>query len=177
MRSDVSSEHWLFEKCRNPESQLFDWGMMRLRHPFILYGVGDSFAMEADDRQRKKRDAEVLSRVKHISDTVCVQSLFALVCDSISLIKNYFFVVLFLLQRLSRFEEEEKNLIETRKRKFFAEILNAAREFQLQVQAIQKRRKQKNDGVQVWFSGSVLLLSILTFFAVVLITTKGVTWT
>ncbi|CAA7395197.1 unnamed protein product [Spirodela intermedia] len=110
VRSDVSSEHWLFEKCRNPESQLFDWGMMRLRHPFILYGVGDSFAMEADDRQRKKRDAE----------------------------------------RLSRFEEEEKNLIETRKRKFFAEILNAAREFQLQVQAIQKRRKQKNDGVQAW---------------------------
>ncbi|MQM19170.1 hypothetical protein Taro_052172 [Colocasia esculenta] len=110
VRSDVCSEYWLLEKCSNPEKQLFDWGMMRLRHPFILYGVGDSFAMEADDRQRKKRDAE----------------------------------------RLSRFEEEEKNIIDTRKRKFFAEILNAAREFQLQVQAIQKRRKQKNDGVQAW---------------------------
>ncbi|XP_078429763.1 SNF2/Brahma-type chromatin-remodeling protein CHR12 [Wolffia australiana] len=110
VRSDVSSEHRLFQKCTNPESQLFDWGMMRLRHPFILYGIGDSFAMEADDRQRKKRDAE----------------------------------------RLSRFEEEEKNIVETKKRKFFAEILNAAREFQLQAQAIQKRRKQKNDGVQAW---------------------------
>ncbi|CAA6658913.1 unnamed protein product [Spirodela intermedia] len=101
VRSDVSSEHWLFEKCRNPESQLFDWGMMRLRHPFIC------MALEI-----------------HLPWKQMI--------------------------RLSRFEEEEKNLIETRKRKFFAEILNAAREFQLQVQAIQKRRKQKNDGVQAW---------------------------
>lgn len=53
-----------------------------------------------------------------------------------------------LLQRFSRFEEEEKNRIETRKRKFFADLLNAARELQLQVQAAQKRRKQRNDGVQ-----------------------------
>lgn len=53
-----------------------------------------------------------------------------------------------LLQRLSRFEEEEKNRIETRKRKFFADLLNAARELQLQGQAAQKRRKQRNDGVQ-----------------------------
>ncbi|KAL6971512.1 putative ATP-dependent DNA helicase chr12 [Sarracenia purpurea var. burkii] len=49
-------------------------------------------------------------------------------------------------ERLSRLEEEEKNLVETRKRKFFAEVLNAARELQLQVQAAQKRRKQRNDG-------------------------------
>ena len=54
------------------------------------------------------------------------------------------------LQRLSRLEEEEKNRVETRKRKFFAEILNAVREFQLQVQASLKRRKQRNDGVQVY---------------------------
>ncbi|KAJ9538433.1 hypothetical protein OSB04_031166 [Centaurea solstitialis] len=52
-------------------------------------------------------------------------------------------------ERLSKLEEEEKNRIETKKRKFFAEILNAARELQLQVQAAQKRRKQRNDGVQV----------------------------
>lgn len=53
------------------------------------------------------------------------------------------------IQRLSRLEEEEKNQIETRKRKFFAEILNAVREFQLQIQASLKRRKQRNDGVLV----------------------------
>ncbi|KAF2285371.1 hypothetical protein GH714_003271 [Hevea brasiliensis] len=53
-------------------------------------------------------------------------------------------------ERLSRLEEEERNHIETRKRKFFAEILNAVREFQLQVQASLKRRKQRNDGVQAW---------------------------
>ena len=53
------------------------------------------------------------------------------------------------VQRLSRLEEEEKNLIETAKRKFFAEVLNAVREFQLQIQATQKRRRQRNDGVQV----------------------------
>ncbi|KAL5981076.1 putative ATP-dependent DNA helicase chr12 [Asimina triloba] len=110
VRSNVSSEYWLHEKCAYPDKQLFDWGMMRLQRPFILYGVGDVFATEADDRQRKKRDAE----------------------------------------RLSRFEEEEKNRIETRKRKFFAELLNAAREFQLQVQASLKRRKQRNDGIQAW---------------------------
>ncbi|KAI9115169.1 hypothetical protein K1719_014182 [Acacia pycnantha] len=53
-------------------------------------------------------------------------------------------------ERLSKLEEEEKNQIETRKRKFFAEILNAVREFQLQIQASLKRRKQRNDGVQAW---------------------------
>ncbi|XP_059632539.1 probable ATP-dependent DNA helicase CHR12 [Cornus florida] len=108
VRSAVSSEYWLRMACAYPDKQLFDWGMMRLRRP--LYGVGDAFAIEADDHMKKKRDAE----------------------------------------RLSRLEEEEKNRIETRKRKFFAEILNAARELQLQVQAAQKRRKQRNDGVQAW---------------------------
>lgn len=53
-------------------------------------------------------------------------------------------------ERLSKLEEEEKNRVETKKRKFFAEILNAARDLQLQVQAAQKRRKQRNDGVQAW---------------------------
>ena len=42
-----------------PDKQLFDWGMMRLPRP--LYGIGDAFAMEADDQFRKKRDAEVIS--------------------------------------------------------------------------------------------------------------------
>ncbi|KAG6524793.1 hypothetical protein ZIOFF_014733 [Zingiber officinale] len=53
-------------------------------------------------------------------------------------------------ERLSRLEEDEKNQADDRKRKFFAEILNAAREFQLQTQAVLKRRKQRNDGVQAW---------------------------
>ncbi|PIN16531.1 Nucleoplasmin ATPase [Handroanthus impetiginosus] len=108
VRSEVSAEYWLRLQCANPDKQLFDWGMMRLRRP--LYGIGDAFAMEADDPLKKKREAE----------------------------------------RLSRFEEEERNRIETRKRKFFADLLNAARELQLQVQAAQKRRKQRNDGVQAW---------------------------
>ncbi|XP_059310581.1 probable ATP-dependent DNA helicase CHR12 [Lycium ferocissimum] len=51
-------------------------------------------------------------------------------------------------QRLSRLEEEERNRVETTKRRFFADVLNAARELQLQVQAVQKRRKQRNDNVQ-----------------------------
>ncbi|KAH1156879.1 hypothetical protein GYH30_029611 [Glycine max] len=53
-------------------------------------------------------------------------------------------------ERLSRLEEQAKNHMETRKRRFFAEILNAVREFQLQIQAFLKRRKQRNDGVQAW---------------------------
>uniref|UniRef100_A0A7N0VC79 DNA helicase n=2 Tax=Kalanchoe fedtschenkoi TaxID=63787 RepID=A0A7N0VC79_KALFE len=53
-------------------------------------------------------------------------------------------------ERLSRLEEEEKHRWETRKRKFFAEILNGVREFQLQIQAAMKRCKQRNDGVQTW---------------------------
>ncbi|KAF5205725.1 SNF2/Brahma-type chromatin-remodeling protein CHR12 [Thalictrum thalictroides] len=51
------------------------------------------------------------------------------------------------IERLSRLEEE-KNRTETRKKKFFAEILNIAWEFQLQGQASLKCRKQRNDGVQ-----------------------------
>ncbi|XP_004511346.1 probable ATP-dependent DNA helicase CHR12 isoform X2 [Cicer arietinum] len=82
--------------------------MMRLRRP--PYGVGDPFAINADDQIRKKRDAE----------------------------------------RLSRLEEQEKTHIETTKRRFFAEILNAVREFQLQIQGSLKRRKQRNDAVQAW---------------------------
>ncbi|KAH7856443.1 hypothetical protein Vadar_001502 [Vaccinium darrowii] len=54
------------------------------------------------------------------------------------------------VKRLSRLQEQEKNLVETRKRKFFAELLDATRELQLQIQAAQKRRKQRNDGVQAW---------------------------
>ncbi|XP_049381761.1 probable ATP-dependent DNA helicase CHR12 [Solanum stenotomum] len=108
VRSEVSSEYWLRLHCANPDKQLFDWGMTRLRRP--LYGIGDAFAVESDDPLRKKRDA----------------------------------------QRLSRIEEEERNRVETTKRKFFADVLNAARELQLQVQAVQKRRKQRNDGVQAW---------------------------
>ncbi|XP_056175118.1 probable ATP-dependent DNA helicase CHR12 [Syzygium oleosum] len=108
VRSQVSSEYWLRLNCAYPEKQLFDWGMLRLRR--TQYGVGDAFAVEADDHFRKKRDAE----------------------------------------RLSRLEEEEKNLVETKKRKFFAEILNAVREFHLQNQASLKQRKQRNDGIQAW---------------------------
>lgn len=53
-------------------------------------------------------------------------------------------------ERLSRIEEEARNRVETKKRKFFVDILNAARELQLHVQAVQKRRKQRNDGIQAW---------------------------
>lgn len=53
-------------------------------------------------------------------------------------------------ERLSKLEEEEKNYLESRKRKFFGDLLNAAREFQLQVGASSKRRKQRNDGVMAW---------------------------
>lgn len=63
----------------------------------------------------------------------------------------------FFVQRVSRLEEEEKNLIETAKRKFFAEVLNAVREFQLQIQATQKRRRQRNDGVQVRLSFNICI--------------------
>ncbi|MED6183760.1 putative ATP-dependent DNA helicase chr12 [Stylosanthes scabra] len=108
VRSDVSSEYWLNIMCAYPERQLFDWGVMRLHRP--MYGVGDPFAMDADDKLRKKRDAE----------------------------------------RISRLEEQAKNHIETRKRRFFTEIVNTVREFQLQIQASLKRRKQRNDGVQAW---------------------------
>ncbi|KAK9672015.1 hypothetical protein RND81_12G070200 [Saponaria officinalis] len=53
-------------------------------------------------------------------------------------------------ERLSRLEEEEKSYVETRKRRFFADLLNAAREFQQQVGAFLKRQKQRNDGVMAW---------------------------
>ncbi|XP_050217949.1 probable ATP-dependent DNA helicase CHR12 [Mercurialis annua] len=53
-------------------------------------------------------------------------------------------------ERLSRLEEEERNRIESKKRKFFAEIINTLREFQLQAQASLKRRKQRNDWIQHW---------------------------
>lgn len=58
VRSDVSSEYLLRMSCASPDKILFDWGRMRLPRP--LYGVGDAFAMEADDQFRKKRDAEVI---------------------------------------------------------------------------------------------------------------------
>uniref|UniRef100_A0A0E0DLV5 ATP-dependent DNA helicase CHR12 n=1 Tax=Oryza meridionalis TaxID=40149 RepID=A0A0E0DLV5_9ORYZ len=110
VRTDISAEYWLHKKCAHPDRQLFDWGMMRIRYPFTMYGIGDSFSMDADDIHRKKRFSE----------------------------------------RISRLEEEEKNQAEIRKRKFFSEILNAAREYQLQVPASYKRKKQRNDGVLAW---------------------------
>jgi len=53
-------------------------------------------------------------------------------------------------ERMSRLEEEEKNQADIRKRKFFAEILNASREHQVQLATTFKQRKQRNDGVQAW---------------------------
>lgn len=58
VRSDLITEYWLRKICACPEKQLFDWGMMRLRRP--PYGVGDAFAMEANNNMKKKRDAEVI---------------------------------------------------------------------------------------------------------------------
>ena len=59
VRSDISAEYWLHKKCAYPEKQLFDWGMMRIRYPFAMYGIGDSFLMDADDVHCKKRFTEV----------------------------------------------------------------------------------------------------------------------
>jgi hypothetical protein len=59
VRSDISAEYWLHKKCAYPERQLFDWGMMRIQYPFAMYGIGDSFLMDADDVHRKKRFTEV----------------------------------------------------------------------------------------------------------------------
>ncbi|KAG6432231.1 hypothetical protein SASPL_103805 [Salvia splendens] len=131
VRSEVSSEYWLRLHCANPDKQLFDSGMMRLRRP--LFGIGDAFSMETDDPLKKKREAELI----YIEYRKGIRM-------------DYAILLVVPLQRFSRFEEEEKNRIETRKRKFFADLLNAARELQLQVQAAQKRRKQRNDGVQAW---------------------------
>ncbi|CAJ2630299.1 unnamed protein product [Trifolium pratense] len=64
VRSDVSSEYWLNVECAYPDRKLFDWGMMRLRRP--SYGIGDPFAMDADDRLRKRRDFERLSRLEEV---------------------------------------------------------------------------------------------------------------
>ncbi|KAL6840993.1 hypothetical protein ACP4OV_029253 [Aristida adscensionis] len=110
VRSDISAEYWLHKKCAHPERQLFDWGMMRIRYPFNMYGIGDSFSMDADEVHRKKRFTE----------------------------------------RISRLEEEEKNQVDIRKRKFFGEILNASREHQVQLGVTHKQRKQRNDGVLAW---------------------------
>ncbi|KAI3857573.1 hypothetical protein MKW98_028837 [Papaver atlanticum] len=53
-------------------------------------------------------------------------------------------------ETVSRLGEEEKSRIEIRQRNFFGEVLNASREFQMQVQAVWKRRKHRNDHVQTW---------------------------
>nr|CAB3463895.1 unnamed protein product [Digitaria exilis] len=64
VRSDISAEYWLHKKCAYPERQLFDWGMMRIQYPFAMYGIGDSFLMDADDVHRKKRFTERMSRLE-----------------------------------------------------------------------------------------------------------------
>ncbi|CAN6326662.1 unnamed protein product [Urochloa humidicola] len=64
VRSDISAEYWLHKRCAYPERQLFDWGMMRIQYPFAMYGIGDSFLMDADDVHRKKRFAERMSRLE-----------------------------------------------------------------------------------------------------------------
>ncbi|XP_078167535.1 putative ATP-dependent DNA helicase CHR719 isoform X1 [Carex rostrata] len=114
IRTELSGDYWLTEKCRNPERQLYDWGMMRLPFPPTIFGIGDPTFVNEDDRQRRRRYNE----------------------------------------RMLRMEEEEKNQVEMNKRKFFAEILNIAREFQAREQASFKKRKQRNDGVLLWHSRS-----------------------
>jgi len=59
VRSDISAEYWLHKKCAYPERQLFDWGLMRIRYPLSMYGIGDILSMDADDVHRKKRFTEV----------------------------------------------------------------------------------------------------------------------
>ncbi|CAI9108670.1 OLC1v1008336C1 [Oldenlandia corymbosa var. corymbosa] len=53
IRTEVSAEYWLRLQCTNPENQLFDWGMMRLRLP--SYGIVDAFVTDAEDPLKKKR--------------------------------------------------------------------------------------------------------------------------
>ncbi|KAG9136143.1 hypothetical protein Leryth_003754 [Lithospermum erythrorhizon] len=79
-------------------------------------------------------------------------------------------------ERLSRLEEEERNRMETRKKQFFADVLNAARELQLQVQASQKRRKQRNDGVHVCtlLFLNVVFVLFLTYLGYCMSRTKSV---
>lgn len=91
-----------------PGSQIYEWGLMRGGTSCL--GYGDAMTPEADERQRRKREAE----------------------------------------RQRRLEEEERTRENTRKRKFFNELLNMSRECQLQTQAAIKRRKQRNDGMQAW---------------------------
>ncbi|ONM60631.1 hypothetical protein ZEAMMB73_Zm00001d022441 [Zea mays] len=108
VRSDISAEYWLHKECAYRERQLFDfWGLMWIRHPLSMYGIGYILSMDADDVHRKKRFTE----------------------------------------RMSRLEEEEKNQANIRKRKFFAEILNASREQQVQLGTTFKQIKQRNDEV------------------------------
>ncbi|KAL3690342.1 hypothetical protein R1sor_016651 [Riccia sorocarpa] len=116
VRTEVAAELHLQELCGSPDTNIFDWGLMRLRRNMsafsgqeasLISGVPSS---ETDERLRRKRKAE----------------------------------------RQRRIEEEEKLRITTRKRKFFNELLNLVREFQLNGQAAAKRRKQRNDGVQAW---------------------------
>nr|CAB3460189.1 unnamed protein product [Digitaria exilis] len=64
VRSDISAEYWLHKKCAYPERQLFDWGMMRIQYPYTMYGIGDSFLMDADEVHRKKRFTERMSRLE-----------------------------------------------------------------------------------------------------------------
>lgn len=114
VRAEVLQELRLKELCNSPDSRVFDWGLMRIRRSgtsYLNYGdMGHAMAPEADERQRRKREAE----------------------------------------RQRRLEEEERTRETTRKRKFFNELLNMSREYQLQTQAAIKRRKQRNDGVQAW---------------------------
>ena len=59
VRSDINAEYWLHKTCAYPERQLFDWGLMRIRYPLSMYGIGDILSMDADDVHRKKRFTEV----------------------------------------------------------------------------------------------------------------------
>lgn len=70
------------------------------------------------------------------------------------------------MQRLSRLQEEEKNNVETRKRKFFAEVLNGVREYQLQIQASMARRKRRNDSVLVCFLSCAIYLFIFFLMSI-----------
>jgi hypothetical protein len=59
VRSDISAEYWLHKECAYREMQLFDWGLMWIRHPLSMYGIGYILSMDAYDVHRKKRFTEV----------------------------------------------------------------------------------------------------------------------
>jgi hypothetical protein len=57
IRSELSEEYWLTEKCSCPcpGNQLYDWTMMRLPYPATSFILGDVNFANEEDCERKRR--------------------------------------------------------------------------------------------------------------------------